>query len=310
LISNENTDSVLSYPKYLTSQDLFDLQLQDSSFRKTILVQFIIVFRSFLRPVTPSQKKYFIFSDIQKKQIKDTLTRIRTQLNGFKIGGKGFLQGIQNIFKNEEIWESWKETGCKSYEKVPSKDLINNIKNATEKVSNRALIEPTRYAINTEITPSYNFNNDLLKYLDSSGLQDISKNLTTRAENDNQFLSNYLERVYHDNNSNNEIEDEYKSKNEPSFQWRFFRLLSQNELHKFEKFNDGNIEKISKDYLEKYGKVKNIGIDNVVTPMNTNTPIIDDKFLAKKKKSSGEISPKENGGSTKEIVMKEDKSKK
>ncbi len=65
LISYENTDSVLSYPKYLTSQDLFDLQLQDSSFRKTILIQFLIVLRSFLKPVTVTQKKLFFFTDNQ-----------------------------------------------------------------------------------------------------------------------------------------------------------------------------------------------------------------------------------------------------
>ena len=63
--SYESKESIMSYPKYLTSQDLFDLQLQDSSFRKTILTQFYIVLKSFLNPVSQNQKKVFAFDENQ-----------------------------------------------------------------------------------------------------------------------------------------------------------------------------------------------------------------------------------------------------
>ncbi len=86
--------------------------------------------------------------------------------------------------------------------------------------------------------------------------------------------------MYNDSDPKNEIEEEYKSKNEPVqlylkkvFQWKFLRLIAQNEIHKFEKFNDGNVDKLAKDYLEKYGKVKPIetGVNssNIILPVQT-----------------------------------------
>ena len=186
MITNENNDSILTYPKYLTSQDLFDLQLQDCSFRNTILIQFLIVLRSFLKPVTVTQKKLFFFTDSQvnyllmkkKKQIKELLLRIRNQLTDFKVGGKSFYQRTQNIFRNEEIWENWKEGNCKPYELFPSKDLIKSIKEITDEIKSKSVKNDNiKYAINVETQNNFNLNNDLLRYLDNN-FQDMSKTLT------------------------------------------------------------------------------------------------------------------------------------
>lgn len=43
--SSEQTTNVGYFAKYLTSQKLLDLQLHDVSFRRSVLLQFLIVFQ-------------------------------------------------------------------------------------------------------------------------------------------------------------------------------------------------------------------------------------------------------------------------
>ena len=52
-----NKINIQSYPKFLTNPQLFNRQLNDSSFRRIILLQIIIVYNSFLRPISTIQKK-------------------------------------------------------------------------------------------------------------------------------------------------------------------------------------------------------------------------------------------------------------
>jgi len=81
------------------------------------------------------------------------------------------------------------------------------------------------------------------------------------------------------------------------------RLIAQNEIHKFEKFNDGNVDKLAKDYLEKYGKVKptetGVSSSNIILPVQSLNQgilivfILEEKLLGKKTKSPERILSKE-----------------
>jgi hypothetical protein len=92
--------------------------------------------------------------------------------------GKGFFQRCQNIFRNEEKWENWKEANCKPYEIYPSKELAMKIKEITEEMKQKPQkSEHIKYAINIENQNNFNYNNDLLRYLNSN-FQDLSKSLS------------------------------------------------------------------------------------------------------------------------------------
>ena len=52
LTPNKNNIIFESFPKYLTSPLLFNLQLNDINFRKNIIIQILIVLKSFLKPIS------------------------------------------------------------------------------------------------------------------------------------------------------------------------------------------------------------------------------------------------------------------
>ena len=72
---NGNKINIQSYPKFLTNPQLFNRQLNDSSFRRIILLQIIIVYNSFLRPISQIQKKYFVFNNRIINIIKEDIER-------------------------------------------------------------------------------------------------------------------------------------------------------------------------------------------------------------------------------------------
>jgi len=202
---NENSDTILSYPKYLTNQDLFDLQLNDSSFRITIFTQFFIVLRSFLRPVSQTQKKSFVFSENEKKKINELLIQIKINLKRSRIYSK-----LKKIFKEEESWETWKESGCPTYEKFPGEDLKMNI---AKKVDNKKETESAYRNIKSknlfkiDNLANYDFNKNF--DINLNDLKDIKYNFSyiESLNSENPFLGNYIERVLKDNDPQMEIDE-------------------------------------------------------------------------------------------------------
>ena len=119
-IDKENSNcniAIQSYPKYLTNSELFNLELNDSSFRKTILIQFIIVLSSLIKPISQNQKKIFVFP----KSITD---KISNEINHCITVLKKSNEKVLNVLKDEAVWEKWKENGCSTpFEKYPDDNL-------------------------------------------------------------------------------------------------------------------------------------------------------------------------------------------
>lgn len=215
---NDNSESILTYPKYLTSPDLFDLQLHDSSFRKTILLQFLIVLKSFLKPISQVQKKSFVFSDKEKTQISETIEKIISLLNP----NKDPNHYLNLIVYDEEMWEKWKEGGCQTYEKFFDENTLKDFEKYVaefekKKVDSKEkkfvpLKAKTLFKVETSL-----INNELNKHLDFNmdDLQkfEINHSYTGGIQSDNPFIGDYLERLLKDNDPTNEIEDGFKISN-------------------------------------------------------------------------------------------------
>lgn len=204
--ANEQTQFLLSYPKYLTSPDLFQLQLNDNSFRKTIMTQFLIVMKSFLRPISQVQKKYFVFVDKEKKKINELILKVK-EIS--RLHESNHL--TEKVLSDEEHWEKWKESACQTFEKFSTPEL-NKLHDDSE--------EKARINLNDEkskirVRPIYkidNFNTyDFNKYFDVNltELKDVKSNLvySESLKGENPFIGNFIERVMKDSDIEMEIEE-------------------------------------------------------------------------------------------------------
>lgn len=68
-------DMDLYFSKYLTSEKLLDLQLNDSNFRRQILIQFLILFQ-YLNTEVKFKTSAQVLADDQATWIKQTLKKV------------------------------------------------------------------------------------------------------------------------------------------------------------------------------------------------------------------------------------------
>jgi len=120
-----------SNPKYLTSRDLFDLELSDLAFQRHILVQALILI-DFLLSLTERAKKRtaelgipnrgllrdFILSDEEAKWVTATRTTITTFFSA-TLEGKLFNRMVETVLARDKNWIRWKENNCPSITKDP-----------------------------------------------------------------------------------------------------------------------------------------------------------------------------------------------
>ncbi|CAG9767192.1 unnamed protein product [Ceutorhynchus assimilis] len=104
------------FAKYLTSQKLLDLQLQDVSFRRSLLLQFLIIFQYFTSSVKFKSDSHELKAD-QKEWIQTSTEKVYNLLKETPPDGENFAIIVQNILKREELWNSWKNDGCPEIKK-------------------------------------------------------------------------------------------------------------------------------------------------------------------------------------------------
>ncbi|KAJ6262817.1 hypothetical protein Dda_1374 [Drechslerella dactyloides] len=119
-------------PKYLTSRELFDLEVRDLVFRRHILVQFLIVIE-FLLSLSLKYKKYleaeaknrsvlfpYTLADEDDKWAETAKKDIVGALN-YKSGMDGLLfsRTVDSVLTREKNWVKWKAENCLSFEMDP-----------------------------------------------------------------------------------------------------------------------------------------------------------------------------------------------
>ncbi|KAF3934382.1 hypothetical protein ABW20_dc0102626 [Dactylellina cionopaga] len=150
---DKRQDELDSYnPKYLTSRELFDLEVRDLVFRRHILVQFLIVIE-FLLSLSLKYKKY-LEADAKNRSVQFayTLTEeddkwaeaakkdIVSALN-YKSGMDGLLfsRTVDSVLTREKNWVKWKAENCMSFEMEPvlADDVVGS-KNSGNEITHLA----------------------------------------------------------------------------------------------------------------------------------------------------------------------------
>lgn len=218
------------FAKFLTNPKLLSLQLSDSNFRRTILVQYLILFQYLVATVKFKGDKEQL-SSAQQEWLQETEATVYKLLKETPPNGKEFVETVKHVLKREEMWNNWKNDSCKEIQRPDG----NQQKPVEEKPSGKRkmlgdiIAEATKAGKfdlgNGELTRLWNLCPD---------------NLQACKGSDRNFLPS-LE-AYLDNP---------KEKKDPTYEWRALRLVSRQSSHFFTILITANekIEKIS-DYLK------------------------------------------------------------
>ncbi|PKI83790.1 hypothetical protein MVES1_002348 [Malassezia vespertilionis] len=118
------------YPKLLTGRPLLTYELNDGTFRRHILVQFMILFQFLLgfteacrernEEFTNKLFKFpFVLRGDDEHWVRTVWRQVQTQLRDSGRDGKRFLETILGMLRREGAWIQWKGAGAPPLEKEP-----------------------------------------------------------------------------------------------------------------------------------------------------------------------------------------------
>ncbi|KAG2279530.1 hypothetical protein Bca52824_050750 [Brassica carinata] len=205
--------------KYLTSSKLMGLELKDSSFRRHILLQCLILF-DYLR--APGKNDKDLPSETMKEELKSCEDRVKKLLEITPPKGKEFLRAVEHILEREKNWVWWKRDGCPPFEKQPieNKSAIAGQKRRRQRwrLGNIELSQLWRWA---EQNPNAEKDAQRVKTPD---------------------IADYWKPLAEDMDPSAGIEDAYHHKNNRVYCWKGLRFAARQDLEGFSRFTDLGIE--------------------------------------------------------------------
>eukprot|EP00092_Neocalanus_flemingeri_P011999 GFUD01012936.1.p1 GENE.GFUD01012936.1~~GFUD01012936.1.p1 ORF type:complete len:653 (-),score=159.55 GFUD01012936.1:48-2006(-) len=219
------------FAKYLTNQNLLQLQLSDSNFRRYILLQFLILFQ-YLKSNVKFKTDAQTLESTQTKWIEETKGKIFKLLSETPPNGAEFSKSVKHMLHREEHWNKWKNEGCPSFAKKLEENVVEK-KPIGEGGSFRRKKRKLGDLIQKEVA-------EKKVNLGNSGLTALwnlhPDNLEACRAKDRDFLpslENYFEEAIDQLDPRNEIEEAYKKVNNGEWGWRALRLMSRRSSHFF-----------------------------------------------------------------------------
>eukprot|EP00090_Calanus_glacialis_P013654 TRINITY_DN2230_c0_g1_i1.p1 TRINITY_DN2230_c0_g1~~TRINITY_DN2230_c0_g1_i1.p1 ORF type:complete len:654 (-),score=223.35 TRINITY_DN2230_c0_g1_i1:66-2027(-) len=219
------------FAKYLTNQNLLQLQLSDSNFRRYILLQFLILFQ-YLKSNVKFKTDAQTLESSQTKWIEETKGKIFKLLAETPPNGSEFSKSVKHILHREEHWNKWKNEGCPSFAKKVEENAgekrpigeggsYRRKKRKLGDLIQKEIAEKKVNLGNSGLTALWNLHPD---------------NLEACRAKDRDFLpslENYFEEAIEQLDPRNEIEEAYKKVNNGEWGWRALRLMSRRSSHFF-----------------------------------------------------------------------------
>uniref|UniRef100_A0A8R1XK83 Death domain-containing protein n=1 Tax=Onchocerca volvulus TaxID=6282 RepID=A0A8R1XK83_ONCVO len=215
--SKADGEEDIYFAKYLTSQKLLQLQLNDSQFRRYFLVQCLILYQYLVSDIKFKDKS-FTLNDEQLRFIIESTERCFRLLRETHPKGQHFADTMKVILHREKEWSEWKNKGCLDYTQLADKE-----KPSVFKKRPRNRYDPSKLDLgNPELTKLWNINPDML-----SACEDPRRNFIPK-------LVTFLEDPLDEMDPEQLVEEQYKSVNNESFQWRASRLLMSQSTSYFQ----------------------------------------------------------------------------
>ena len=230
-------------PKYLTSRDLFELEISDLAFRRHILVQALILV-DFLLSLTPKAKKKLEHTSNKSVLYSYTLNdenagwanSVRNEIAMYLqqgSEGKFYYRMVDTVLSRDKNWVHWKAEGCPPIARDPvtAQDFAEAERNGQKACANKR-IRPT--AMGTLD----------LKFLTDDTQVDGMKKLKDPARYTVPTIDSFKAPIARDEVDMEMAKDDEEKRlttdARASKLWRTLRIASKSKLNVFDKLDDGN----------------------------------------------------------------------
>lgn len=234
-------------PKYLTSRDLFDLEVSDTAFRRHVLVQALILL-DFMLSLTPKAKarladltnKSVLYGFVLSDEDASWALNMRKRIEGYLrqgVGGNFYYRMVDTVLSRDKNWARWKAEGCPPIERPPVSvsDYLTARENATKTYASKRLRPSPMGALD-------------LKFLsDSEALANVER----LKEKDRfsvpaaqSFMMGIMDDEIDIDMAQTPDEKDAALRSKSSKTWRILRLSSKTKLSAFDKIDDGNNLKV------------------------------------------------------------------
>ncbi|KAL8962039.1 MAG: hypothetical protein Q9193_001496 [Seirophora villosa] len=234
-------------PRYLTSRDLFSLELSDPTFRRHILVQALILI-DFLLSLTPRAKRKledkkasnksvlygYTLADDDIKWVTATRAEIATYLQQGQ-EGKFYYRMVDTVLSRDKNWVHWKADGCPliSQSPIPPASVLESQKGAAKACAPRR-IRPTPLG-----SLDLSFLSNTGDEGQVQGLEALKRPERYALPKVEDYKAPIMEDEFDIEMAKTEEEKEAAGTAKASKMWRALRLASKNRMNMFDKIEDG-----------------------------------------------------------------------
>ena len=250
-------------PKYLTSKDLFDLEISDLAFRRHILVQALILI-DFLLSLTAKSKtkleslrnKSVIYAYTLSEENAQWALKTRAEIASYLqqgLEGKFYYRMVDTVLSRDKNWVHWKAENCLPIEQlpVPASDFEDAKAGAQVACANKKL----------KAAPIGSLD---LKFLSETEETDPLADLRDPQRSSLPPLESFKRPLADDDFSIEMTKDpeerERAVEARASRLWRALRLASRSKLQLFDQIEDGNKLDPLFDQVNESKKVNGVGV--------------------------------------------------
>jgi THO complex subunit 1 len=210
----EEVQTHVYFPKFLTSSSLTELQLSDPSFRRQILTQILFLFQ-YLNGYVKFRQATNVLPFSQREWVKSKEKEVYSLLNQTPPNGEKYTKFIKHLLERENFWIKWKNEGCQKFMKEKEENICGPPAAKKRKNLFDDIINNRKLGLGSP---------ELTKLWGKS-----ESNLEACKTPKRQFIPSvdeYFEEGIMHSDPANEIEEAYKCYVEPSYGWRSLRLLA------------------------------------------------------------------------------------
>ncbi|KAL8944008.1 MAG: hypothetical protein Q9216_000717 [Gyalolechia sp. 2 TL-2023] len=232
-------------PRYLTSRDLFELEISDLAFRRHILVQALILV-DFLLSLTPKAKrklentsnKSVLYNYTLTEEDTEWATTTRAEIATYLQQGqegKFYYRMVDTVLSRDKNWVHWKAEGCPLIERPPltAESVVESQNGATKACALRR-IRPT---------PMGSLDLDFLSNAgdegQAQGLEALKNPERYLLPNVEDYKAPIMEDEFDMDTAKTGEEKENSAVAKASKMWRALRIASKSQLNMFDKLEDG-----------------------------------------------------------------------
>ncbi|XP_068679431.1 THO complex subunit 1-like [Montipora foliosa] len=233
-------DEARYFAKFLTNEKLLDLQLSDSNFRRTILIQMLIIYQYLVGNVKFKSTNQ-VLNESQSAWVKEMTSKVYELLKETPPDGDKFAKAVEHILEREENWISWKNEGCPSFIKERIESDIKPTSTRKRKAS-----------IGDEVAAGWKSKKVVMGSDELTRLWNLCPDNLEACKADNRVflpsLEDYFSEAIDQADPEAMVEDEYKVIKNSNYGWRALRLLARRSHHFFQP--SANPFKTLPDYLD------------------------------------------------------------